>query len=58
MSHTLGVVCPQCNDVLVPDTCPERGCSGHHGYSYAPMSEWAAKTWPKHPCFTEPAATS
>ena len=34
MSHCLGVKCAICEQVIQPDTCPERGCPGGHGWTY------------------------
>lgn len=51
MSHCLGVRCGICHATLHPDTCPERGCPGGHGYGDTHPSEWAASTWPDHACF-------
>lgn len=50
MSHALGVLCAVCCAELESDRCPE-GCGIGHGYTYQEPSEWAAKTWPTHPCF-------
>lgn len=33
MSHCLGAICTDHGEVLMRDTCPERDCPGHHGYS-------------------------
>lgn len=33
MSHCFGVMCADCRTVIVTDSCPERGCSGH-GYTH------------------------
>lgn len=54
MSHCLGVRCDVCQCVLAPDRCPE-GCIVGHGYTYQAASEWAAKTWPEHPCYQRDA---
>ncbi len=51
MSHCLGVMCIRCDVVLEPDRCPE-GCRDGHGFGYQEPNEWAARTWPDHPCFT------
>lgn len=35
MSHTFGAMCSTHEQVMTPDgACPERGCEGHHGYTY------------------------
>jgi hypothetical protein len=48
----MGVLCAVCEAELVPsEGCPERGCPGRHGHTFQTPSEWAAKTWPQHPCF-------
>jgi hypothetical protein len=35
MSHCFGAMCAQHRIVMSPDTCPERGCPGNHGYAEA-----------------------
>lgn len=47
-THSLGVMCSECEGVLVKDDC---SCGNRHGYSYEGPNEWAARTWPDHPCF-------
>lgn len=47
-THNLGSMCQECGAVLVPDAC---SCGSHHGYGYQQANEWAARTWPDHPCF-------
>lgn len=38
MSHCLGVICKEHQTILLPDTCPERGCPGQHGYTFEPCA--------------------
>ncbi len=36
MSHNFGVMCRVHRAVMEPEWCPERGCPGGHGYTFAP----------------------
>lgn len=47
-THSMGVMCWECHGVLVEASC---SCGVSHGYGYQEPSEWAARTWPDHPCF-------
>jgi len=47
-THRLGAMCSECETVLVEADC---SCGQRHGYGYQDPNEWAAKTWPTHPCF-------
>lgn len=48
-THRMGVMCSECKAVLVEADCR---CGNRHGYGYQEPNEWAARTWPDHPCFT------
>ena len=50
-THSMGVMCSECKAVLVESQC---SCGERHGYGYQGPSEWAGRTWPKHPCFLPP----
>lgn len=53
-THSMGVLCAECEAVLVPDDC---SCGGHHGFTFQWVSAWAGRTWPGHKCFQEGGAT-
>ena len=50
-THSMGSMCAACKAVLVEPTC---SCGNLHGYGYQEPNEWAARTWPDHPCFISP----
>lgn len=43
MSHCWGVRCATHAEVIEPDTCPERGCYGEHGWTSQPCNEKCPK---------------
>lgn len=47
-THSLGVKCNDCREVLVDDLCK---CGMRHGHTFQPANPWAAETWPEHKCF-------
>lgn len=46
MSHCFGVRCATHATEMEPDTCPERGCSGQHGWFSQPCNEKCPKYTP------------
>lgn len=49
-THSLGVTCAVCSEVLIADDC----CKGNpHGSTTQEPGEWPSRVWPHHPCFQE-----
>lgn len=54
-THSFGLLCEVCREVLVLDDC----CRDQdHGYTFMRPSEYAARTWPNHPCFSSGLGSS
>ncbi len=49
-THSFGLKCATCQEVLVPDDCR---CDTPHGYTFQDANAWAAEHWPDHPCFQQ-----